>query len=256
VHTYCKWKSDWFCCHTINLCKDWISRTSILLLVCTLHVQDEEHERVEVLAAPGQQTGLRVDNDKRTTTPYMTKYERARVLGTRALQIASVVALYLWRIKQPCHWQRWPLSARQAATVHTSSHNTSVVVFSSKFVIKSSLEIRPDPKCIAILDTHTHTQLLYGPFSWTFRVVFWTLWCKGRYQRQTTNNPAGRQSSRTNQRPSSLFPPFLRQMSFLPQPSQFILAWDRHQICWLAYPVAWLLHYTLWDIFHMTNSGQ
>lgn len=29
----------------------------------------------------------RVDNDKRTTTPYMTKYERARVLGTRALQI-------------------------------------------------------------------------------------------------------------------------------------------------------------------------
>lgn len=26
--------------------------------------------------------------DKRITTPYMTKYERARVLGTRALQIA------------------------------------------------------------------------------------------------------------------------------------------------------------------------
>jgi len=38
--------------------------------------------------------------------------------------------------------------------------------------------------------------------------------------------------------PSS--PPFLRHMPFLPQPSQFILAWDRHQICWLAYPVAWL----------------
>jgi DNA-directed RNA polymerase I, II, and III subunit RPABC2 len=29
----------------------------------------------------------KVPNDKRTTTPYMTKYERARVLGTRALQI-------------------------------------------------------------------------------------------------------------------------------------------------------------------------
>jgi len=27
---------------------------------------------------------------------------------------------------------------------------------------------------------------------------------------------------------------------FLPQPSQFILTWDRHQISWLAYPVAWL----------------
>ena len=32
----------------------------------------------------------RIDNDKRTTTPYMTKYERARVLGTRALQIRYV----------------------------------------------------------------------------------------------------------------------------------------------------------------------
>jgi len=63
--------------------------------ICTLCVKDEEHERVEVLPAPGQQTGLRVDNDKRTTTPYMTKYERARVLGTRALQIASVGALRL-----------------------------------------------------------------------------------------------------------------------------------------------------------------
>ncbi|KAK8200750.1 subunit common to RNA polymerases I, II, and III [Zalaria obscura] len=30
----------------------------------------------------------RIPNEKRTTTPYMTKYERARVLGTRALQIS------------------------------------------------------------------------------------------------------------------------------------------------------------------------
>jgi len=27
----------------------------------------------------------------------------------------------------------------------------------------------------------------------------------------------------------------------LPQPSQFILAWDRHQVCWVAYPVAWFV---------------
>lgn len=33
----------------------------------------------------------RIPNDKRTTTPYMTKYERARVLGTRALQIRWVL---------------------------------------------------------------------------------------------------------------------------------------------------------------------
>ncbi|KAL1311123.1 hypothetical protein AAFC00_001326 [Neodothiora populina] len=30
----------------------------------------------------------RIPTEKRTTTPYMTKYERARVLGTRALQIS------------------------------------------------------------------------------------------------------------------------------------------------------------------------
>lgn len=29
----------------------------------------------------------RIPDDQRTTTPYMTKYERARILGTRALQI-------------------------------------------------------------------------------------------------------------------------------------------------------------------------
>ena len=29
-----------------------------------------------------------IDPSKRTTTPFMTKYERARVLGTRALQIS------------------------------------------------------------------------------------------------------------------------------------------------------------------------
>lgn len=32
----------------------------------------------------------KVDKENRTTTPYMTKYERARVLGTRALQIRYV----------------------------------------------------------------------------------------------------------------------------------------------------------------------
>ena len=33
----------------------------------------------------------RIEDDRRTTTPYMTKYERARVLGTRALQIRCVM---------------------------------------------------------------------------------------------------------------------------------------------------------------------
>lgn len=38
-----------------------------------------------------QQREKKVPNDQRTTTPYMTKYERARVLGTRALQIRYIL---------------------------------------------------------------------------------------------------------------------------------------------------------------------
>jgi len=47
---------------------------------------------------------------------------------------------------------------------------------------------------------------------------------RGRY----TDNPAGRHPLRTNQWATSIIPPFLRWMPFLPQPSQFVLAWDRH----------------------------
>jgi DNA-directed RNA polymerases I, II, and III subunit RPABC2 len=51
-------------------------------------VQDQQgdNERIELL--PQEEVGQAVPNDKRTTTPFMTKYERARVLGTRALQIS------------------------------------------------------------------------------------------------------------------------------------------------------------------------
>ena len=48
--------------------------------------QDEEVDNIEIIA-PGQ-SGGGVPKNKRITTKYMTKYERARVLGTRALQIA------------------------------------------------------------------------------------------------------------------------------------------------------------------------
>jgi len=85
--------------------------------------------------------------------------------------------------------------------------------------------------------THSHTHKYFMALFWDYpnepvpeEIFFWTLWWKGRYQRQTH-----RQSGWTHLH----HPPFLRQMPFLPQPSQFILAWDRHQICWLAYPVAW-----------------
>ncbi|XP_009288375.1 PREDICTED: DNA-directed RNA polymerases I, II, and III subunit RPABC2 [Aptenodytes forsteri] len=50
-------------------------------LVC---FPQEGQENVEILPSGERQQA----NQKRITTPYMTKYERARVLGTRALQIA------------------------------------------------------------------------------------------------------------------------------------------------------------------------
>jgi DNA-directed RNA polymerase I, II, and III subunit RPABC2 len=46
---------------------------------------DQAAEQIDVLPAD---EGEGKKNAIRTTTPYMTKYERARVLGTRALQIA------------------------------------------------------------------------------------------------------------------------------------------------------------------------
>jgi DNA-directed RNA polymerase I, II, and III subunit RPABC2 len=46
----------------------------------------DEGENIDILAAGDARGG--VQKSKRITTRYMTKYERARVLGTRALQIA------------------------------------------------------------------------------------------------------------------------------------------------------------------------
>ena len=56
---------------------------------------DDGEERAVVTGDPNQQVqkpasdaDKRIPDAKRTTTPYMTKYERARILGTRALQIS------------------------------------------------------------------------------------------------------------------------------------------------------------------------
>ena len=55
------------------------------------HDQDmaggEEQAQPQASSVPLQ--GDRQPNKVRVTTPYLTKYERARVLGTRALQIRS-----------------------------------------------------------------------------------------------------------------------------------------------------------------------
>ena len=50
-------------------------------------------EGVEVLdesAAAKDGSGRKVDPSQRVTTRYMTKYEKARILGTRALQLRCV----------------------------------------------------------------------------------------------------------------------------------------------------------------------
>jgi DNA-directed RNA polymerase I, II, and III subunit RPABC2 len=44
----------------------------------------------------------KIPNDKRTTTPYMTKYEKARILGTRALQIRLVLREWVTEIWTIC----------------------------------------------------------------------------------------------------------------------------------------------------------
>lgn len=46
----------------------------------------QDGDPIDIL--PADQATQAVEPQKRITTPYMTKYERARVLGTRALQIA------------------------------------------------------------------------------------------------------------------------------------------------------------------------
>nr|XP_045604539.1 DNA-directed RNA polymerases I, II, and III subunit RPABC2-like [Procambarus clarkii] len=50
-------------------------------------LQGEEDDDNQIELVPAGE-GQPVPMLKRITTPYMTKYERARVLGTRALQIA------------------------------------------------------------------------------------------------------------------------------------------------------------------------
>ncbi|KAF9643848.1 RNA polymerase Rpb6 [Thelephora ganbajun] len=49
---------------------------------------DQEMTDGQGTAAPAPQQGERQPNKVRITTRYLTKYERARILGTRALQIS------------------------------------------------------------------------------------------------------------------------------------------------------------------------
>jgi len=85
------------------------------------------------------------------------------------------------------------------------------------------------------IQKHTHSHNCLQPFSETTQV--------SRCQKKSssglygarednrgrhTNNPDGCHCIGTNQWPTSIIPLFSRQMPFLPQSSQFILACDRH----------------------------
>ncbi|XP_068677353.1 DNA-directed RNA polymerases I, II, and III subunit RPABC2-like [Montipora foliosa] len=71
----------------------------------------EDNENIDVLPASDEVQELA----KRITTPYMTKYERARVLGTRALQISmgAPVMVELEGQTDPLHIAMKELKARK-----------------------------------------------------------------------------------------------------------------------------------------------
>ena len=56
---------------------------------------NEEDEELPLHADFGFSTSKKVKNTDRITSPFMTKYEKARVLGTRALQISKNAPLML-----------------------------------------------------------------------------------------------------------------------------------------------------------------
>ena len=51
-------------------------------------VDDEGHDGVEILDSGAASDSKAIPESDHQTTPYMTKYEKARILGTRALQIS------------------------------------------------------------------------------------------------------------------------------------------------------------------------
>jgi DNA-directed RNA polymerase I, II, and III subunit RPABC2 len=54
-----------------------------------VNIDGSGEERMEVIeSTDNTAVGVKVDKSKRKTSRYMTKYEKARVLGTRALQLS------------------------------------------------------------------------------------------------------------------------------------------------------------------------
>ena len=65
----------------------------------------------------------KIPDEKRSTTPYMTKYERARVLGTRALQI-RYVDYHCRRSTMSVHDRAFGAVAQETKTVNVGEMST------------------------------------------------------------------------------------------------------------------------------------
>jgi len=93
------------------------------------------------------------------------------------------------------------------------------------------------------MHTHTHThnrftdRFLALPGWEDAQQILWVSMVQGKItEADTPTRVDGRHSIQTIQQPTSIIPPYLRRMPFLPQLSHCILTWDRHQICYLEYP--------------------
>lgn len=81
-----------------------------------VHTQDvqegyEFDEKVEI-----RTDGAEVPNKEKVTTRYMTKYEKARVLGTRALQISMNAPIMVEADGLMDPLEVWPSSSRKGLT--------------------------------------------------------------------------------------------------------------------------------------------
>jgi len=178
------------------------------------------------------------------------------------------------------------LSCKTFATAYKLDLDSVKVNQNPKYLGQRSFHL----KDIVWTHTHTHrlTPALPRPIKWLVKVIMTVSSFKHTHNRFTavfpsaiqvsrcqkksssglygarednrgrhTDHPARRHSIWTNQRPTCIIPPFLCRMPLLPQPSHFILAWDRHQICWHTYPVVWLSLFKLCTeiIFLKINTG-
>ena len=64
--------------------------------------EEEQLEGVEHEGDAGRSDKKRVPDDQRITSSFMTKYEKARVLGTRALQISKNAPLMIVPLPGEC----------------------------------------------------------------------------------------------------------------------------------------------------------